>query len=314
MESVKNKNYIEEDISLYGLFALFLRNWLTLLISGFSFAIIALIWSINQPNVYTAKTLLMPASGESGGLGGLAGNLGGLAAMAGVNLPEGKADNSKLALELLETQGFLGKFIEENDLIVPIMASEDWDEVNNQLIIDPKKYNTTANTWVRKPRAPRKVIPSVQETYEVLLKLISVEQDPKTKFVTLSVDFYSPHLAAEWTRELVDKLNETIRLRDKNEATESIAYLEKLSRDSNVHGLRSTFSSLMEEQIKSRMLAEVRKDYVFKVVDPAVVPELKSKPKRSIIIVVAGFFGGIIGIIIILFRSGREAYMARRQY
>ncbi len=302
-----------EELTLYGLFSLFIKNWLTLVISGFSFAVIALIWAINQPNVYTAQTLLMPTSEDSGGLGGLAGNLGGLAAMAGVSLPEGKTDNVKLALELVETQSFLGSFIEDNDLIVPIMAAEGWDEASNELIIDPDKYDVNTKTWVRKPKLPRKVIPSTQETYEALLKLITVEQDPKSKFVKLSVDFYSPFIAAEWTQKLVDKLNQSIRLRDKQEATESIAYLEKLSQESNVYGLRNMFSSLMEEQIKSRMLAEVRIDYVFKIVDPAVVPELKSKPKRSIIIVVAGFLGGIVGIIIILFRTGRQAHIAANQ-
>ena len=308
-----NNSNTSEELTLYGLFALFIRNWLTLVISGFSFAIIALIWAINQPNVYTANTLLMPAGEDSGGLSGLAGNLGGLAAMAGVSLPEGKTDNTKLALELLETQHFLGEFIEENDLIVPIMAAKDWDVANNKLIIDPEIYDENTATWLRKAKAPRTPTPSVQETYEQFLKLLSVDQDPKTKFVTISVDFYSPYLAAEWTTKLVDKLNESIRLRDKKEATESIAYLEKLSVESNVHGLRTTFLSLMEEQIKSRMLAEVRKDYVFKIVDPAVVPELKSKPRRSIIIIIAGFLGGIVGIIIILFRSGRQAYIAKQK-
>ncbi|REL26123.1 LPS O-antigen length regulator [Thalassotalea euphylliae] len=310
MTTNQNNTTVTDDLTLYGLFALFLRNWLILTVSGFSFAILALVWSLGQPNIYTAKTLLMPAGDDSGGLGGLAGSLGGLAAVAGVSLPEGKTDNTKLALELIETQVFLGEFIEENDLVLPIMAAEGWDEASNKLIIDPEKYDEATSTWVRKPKAPRKVIPSTQETYEELKKLISVEQDPKSKFVTISVDFYSPYLAAKWVDGLVEKLNESIRLRDKQEATESITYLEKLSQDSNVQGLRSTFSSLMEEQIKSRMLAEVRKDYVFKIVDPAVVPELKSKPKRSIIVVVAGFIGGIIGIIIVLFRSGRKAYLA----
>lgn len=69
----------------------------------------------------------------------------------------------------------------------------------------------------------------------------------------------------------------------------------------------------MEEQVKSQMLTEVRKDYVFKVVEPAIVPELKSKPRRSLIIILAGFIGGIIGMIVILFKEGRRSHLARQQ-
>lgn len=303
-----------EELTLYGLFALFIKNWLTLVISGFSVAIIALVWAISQPNIYTSKTLLMPASSEDSSLSGLAGNLGGLAAMAGMSLSEGDKDNSMLALELIKTQAFLGEFIEENQLIVPIMAAEDWDKATNNLIINPEIYDSASKSWVRAAPPSRKVEPSLQEAYEELLKLIEVEQDPKTKFVTLSVDFYSPYLAAEWTAKLVNKLNESIRVRDKIEATESIEYLEKIALESNLQELRSTFSALMEEQIKSKMLAEVRKDYVFKIIEPATIPELKSKPRRSVIIIVAGFIGGIIGMIIILFRSGRQSYLARNSH
>lgn len=302
-----------EELTLYGLFALFIRNWLILVVSGFSVAILALIWAINQPNVYTSSTLLMPASDESGSLSGLAGNLGGLAAMAGVSLPEGEKDNTVLALELIKTQAFLGDFIVENELTVPIMAAEDWDKETNTLVINPEVYDQSANKWVRSPPPSRKVIPSIQETYEAFLKLIVIEQDPKTNFVTLSVDFYSPYLAAEWTNKLVNKLNHSIRLRDKEEATESIAYLEKLLLESNIQGVIATFSALMEEQVKSQMLTEVRKDYVFKVVEPAIVPELKSKPRRSLIIILAGFIGGIIGMIVILFKEGRRSHLARQQ-
>lgn len=302
-----------EDLSLYGLFALFIENWLTLVISGFSFAIIALVWSLNQPNIYKAETLLMPVTDDSAGLGGLAGSLGGLAAMAGVNIPEGGNDNTQLALSLITSQAFLSEFIVENDLIVPVMAAEDWDLESNKLIINPDIYDQATKQWVRAAKAPRKQQPSVQETYEQLLQLIEVEQDPKTKFVKLSVEFYSPHLAAEWTAKLVNKLNEAIRVMDKDEATESIQYLEQLSEEVYLQELKKAFSALMEEQLKSKMLAEVRKDYVFKVVDPAIAPELKDKPKRAIIIIVAGFLGGIVGLMIILFRTGRAAHLRQSQ-
>ncbi|WP_286265526.1 GNVR domain-containing protein [Thalassotalea atypica] len=313
MESTQlTANQTTEELSLYGLFSLFLQNWLTLVISGFSFAIIALIWAVNQANVYKAQTLLMPVSEEQSSLGGLAGDLGGLAAVAGLSLGEGGDENAKLALELIKSQAFLGEFIKENDLVVPIMAASEWDPVSDTLIIDPEVYDVESKTWVRTAPPSRKQIPSIQETFEVFSQLLEVEQDPKSGFVVVSLEFYSPNLAAKWTILLIEKLNEAIRVMDRNEADNSIKYLQKLAEESYVQELRKAFTSLMEEQIKSRMLTEIRKDYVFKVVDPAVVPELKHKPRRSIIVVVAGFLGGIIGLIIILFRTGRAEHIKQQ--
>ncbi|TOH86698.1 GNVR domain-containing protein, partial [Vibrio parahaemolyticus] len=56
------------------------------------------------------------------------------------------------------------------------------------------------------------------------------------------------------------------------------------------------------EQTKSLMLAEAQEEFVFKVVDPAVVPELKSKPKRSLIVIVGTFMGFMLGLALVLIR------------
>ena len=50
------------------------------------------------------------------------------------------------------------------------------------------------------------------------------------------------------------------------------------------------------------MLAEVRQEYVFKTIDPAVAPEEKSKPSRALICLIGAFFGAIFGVIIVLIR------------
>jgi uncharacterized protein involved in exopolysaccharide biosynthesis len=308
-----DKSVLNEDLSLYGLLSLFLQNWLTLCISGFSLATVALVWSLNQPNIYTAETLLMPVEDDASKLEGMSGGLGGLASLAGVNIGDKGNTNSKLALQLLESRDFITKFIDKHDLIIPIMAAKSWDLSTNKLIIDPKVYDEKSQKWTRKAVAPRKQVPSLLESYNKFMTMLVVVQAPKTKFVTVAINYYSPHIAAKWTKDLVQTLNEEVRQMDKQEADDSIKYLQKLSDESNISDLRKVFSKLMEEQLKSKMLAEIRKDYVFKVVDPAVAPELKSAPIRSIIVIVAGFLGGIIGIVIVLFRTGRQSYLTKQR-
>jgi uncharacterized protein involved in exopolysaccharide biosynthesis len=50
------------------------------------------------------------------------------------------------------------------------------------------------------------------------------------------------------------------------------------------------------------MLAEVQEEFIFKVVDPAVVPELKAGPKRALICVLGTLLGGMLGVAIVLVR------------
>jgi len=303
--SSTHHNKTNDDITLYGLISLFIRNWLILVISGFTFAIVAVVWAIQQPNIYKAEALLMPASGEDGGLGGLAGKLGGLASVAGVNLASGKDNNTKLALELVESRVFIDKFVNELDIKVELMAANGWNVTTGELLIDPEVYDKKTGTWLRKVEPPKMPEPSKQEIYEKFISMLDVEEDPKTKFVKVSIEYYSPQLAAQWVTKLVDMLNQHIRELDKDEATRSINYLKDISDRPFTKELKTVIATLTEEQLKSRMLTEVRKDYVYKIVDPAVAPENKSKPKRALIVVLAGFIGGIIGIIIILFRAGK---------
>ncbi|MDP5344245.1 MAG: hypothetical protein NWR98_06620, partial [Litorivicinaceae bacterium] len=44
-------------------------------------------------------------------------------------------------------------------------------------------------------------------------------------------------------------------------------------------------------------------DDVFRVIDPPIVPELKSRPKRSLIVVIATLAGGMVGVLFVLIRS-----------
>ena len=48
----------------------------------------------------------------------------------------------------------------------------------------------------------------------------------------------------------------------------------------------------METQTKKIMLANVRDQYAFRIIDPAVIPEKKIKPNRGLIIMV-GFVAGL---------------------
>ncbi len=75
--------------------------------------------------------------------------------------------------------------------------------------------------------------------------------------------------------------------------------------------MQTVFYKLIEEQTKTQMLAEVNQEYVFKTLDPAVVPEEKAKPKRALMVVLGGILGGMLGIMLVLARHAMRRQKAQ---
>jgi LPS O-antigen subunit length determinant protein (WzzB/FepE family) len=120
--------------------------------------------------------------------------------------------------------------------------------------------------------------------------------------VTVSIEHKSPYVAKQWVDWLVTDINQVMKQRDVTEAKRSTEYLEKQIEQTNVADIRTVLYKLVEEQAKIIMFAEVRDEYIFKTVDPALVPEEKAKPKRALICVLGTLLGGMLAVFIVLVR------------
>ena len=282
-------------------------KWFIMLVTT-TFAVLSVLYSLSLANVYKSEAVLTPAT-EKSGLN-IPGQLGGLAAMAGLNLGgSGSTDNTALGLELIKSRDFIGRFVERHNLLVPLMATSGWDRGSNALLFDPELYDVQSKTWVRKVNPPFQPEPSLLEAHDAFMDNFSVSQDKLTKMIKVSLEHYSPELAAQWLSLLIKDINEEIRQRDLREAERSIVYLNKQIEETNIADVKATLFSLVEEQMKTKMLANVRSEYVFKTIDPPVVPEMKAKPMRALIVVASVMLGFMFSCLIVLFRhvykSGR---------
>ncbi len=293
----------DEEIDLRELWNVFWGGkWIAIGLA-FLFAVGSLAIALYLPNIYKSEALLAPAEENSGGgLAGMAGQLGGLASLAGVNLGGREIDKTILALEVLKSREFISYFIKKHNLLVPLMAAEGWDRDKGELIIDSAAYDVKTDTWVRDVFLPKKPKPSMQEAYEEFLKRLSVSQNKETYFVSLEVEFFSPTDSKQWVDWLVEDINSVVRKRDVEEAERSIKYLTEQLERTSIAEMHTVFYELIEEQVKTIMFAEARDEYVFKTIDGAVVPELKSRPKRALIVVLGVILGGLLGVILLFFR------------
>ena len=294
----------EDEIDLVELWhAVWSGKLLIIAISGL-FSIASIIYAINQPNIYQATTLLAPASEQSGagGLAKMAGQFGGLASLAGINLNAGGTDKTGLALEVLKSRVFLENFINKHQLLVPLMAAENWDLNSNNLILDEDVYNAKTKIWIREVKAPKKAQPSSWEAFKAFKEILTVAKDKETGMITLEIEHYSPEIATQWLLWLVSDINAAIREQDKAEAQRSIDYLSSKLQETQLADMQTVFYQLIEQQTKTIMLAEVSLEYVLKTIDPANAPEEKAKPKRALIVILGTMLGGILSVLIVLVR------------
>lgn len=287
----------EESVwTLLDLLALLWANRRSLVMVFFVTVSVSLFIAISIPSKYKAEALLAPASeGKSGGLAALAGQFGGLASMAGINLANSSIDQVTIALEILKSREFLSSFIDKYDLLVPVMAADGWDISTNSLSFDPDIFDIESKIWTRVVKPPRGTTPTYTEAYEYFVKnILSVTRDKETGLVRVGVTFYSPEISKVWTENLIREVNFEVKSRDVAEATNSIKFLQKEIVKTQISEMKNILYRLIEEQTKVLMMAEIRDEYAFKVIDKPVVPESKISPNRVIIV----FFGAVFGLLL----------------
>lgn len=277
--------YEEDEIDLSELWNILWKGkWF---IIGFTLicAIASIFYSLSLSNIYKAEVLMAPVNeeGGQGGISALAAQYGDLAAMAGINLG-GSSSSVETNIAILKSREFIYRFIKENELM-PILYEKSWDKENKKwLSTDPK------------------VIPTQWKAYKSFTNgVLKVNQDKKTGLVILNISWKEPHLAAKWANDLVKRINAHLREKAIAEGQRSVKYLEaEIAKTSDV-SMQEVLYRLIEKQAQTITLAQVRKQYAFSIIDPAVVPEKRDKPNRRMIVVIGTVMGFFISIFLQFF-------------
>jgi uncharacterized protein involved in exopolysaccharide biosynthesis len=302
-KEVDQQQPYDEDADLRELFTVLWRGkGLISILTGLAAAISILI-ALLLPNIYTASALLAPVENSSGGLSSLVRQYGSLASLAGVSLPGNEeASRAQLGMQLMKSRAFIGDFVERHDILPELMAVEVWDDESGEVIFNSDDYVVETGSWVRDVDPPKRPKPSLLEAHEEFMDILTVSEEKQTGYVTVSVDHPSPIVAAQWVMWLVEDVNAAVKSQDVEEAEKSIRYLQQQVSNTSLADLQTVFFELIQSQTETVMLAEVRPEYVFKTIDPAVVPEEKSKPSRVLILILGTVLGGVIGFIIVFIR------------
>ena len=303
INTYNNPSDFDYDVDFRKLFyALLEAKWLIVSTTAFV-SIIGVIFSLLLPNIYESKALLDPANSSSSITGAL-GGYSSLAGLAGINVPSSiDEDNSVKAIHKINSLSFFENSIMTNIYLPDLMAVKSWNSNTNALIYDKNIYDKKSGTWVRDFSYPQQQIPSAQESYKVFQEQhLSLSEDKKSGFITLSIKHQSPFVAKKWTELVVNEVNSFYRQKDKSESEKAVGYLNQQISMSGLSEIKQALAKLLQEETKKLALIEANEFYVFDYIDPPEVMETKSEPNRAIICILSTILGGILGIVLALIK------------
>ena len=293
----------DDEIDLRELFSVLWAGKILIVAITAVFALVSVGYALSLANQYKASAVVSPAQSGGSSLGAMAGQLGGLASLAGINIGSGESNETQEAMEIMQSWGFMEAFIQTHDLQVPIYAAIGWDKGSNSLKLNSDLYDATSERWlIEDNESGENRAPSSWELYKKFRERVAVSQDKKSGLINISVEYYSPQIAKQWVDLFIITINDYMRARKLEQVNRNIEYLTAQIDKTAIADMREVFYQLVEEQTKSKMLAEASPEYAFVTVSRAMVPEQKSQPKRALVCILGALLGGMLSVLWVLFR------------
>lgn len=271
----------EDEIDLLELIRTLLQAWK--IIVGITIVCVglAVAYALHASEVFKAETLLAPAKEEKSSASSALSQFGGLAAMAGISIPSDS--NIERVVATLNSRKFLRTYINQNKL-TPVLFDGIW--------------NAETQAWMVTSVEDE---PTEQKAIESFKDCLTLDEDKKSGLITLSISWKDPEVAAQWANDLVKQLNEQLREQAIADSQKRVGYLEQELAKTTLQDMRAVLYNLLESEKQKAMLANVNEDFALEVIDPAVAPETREKPKRKLIVALGGVCGGFLGVFAVLF-------------
>ena len=280
----------DDEIDLFDLIRILHRSWKLIIGSVLFCAILAFVLALMSPDVFKAEVLLVPVKDENQGIPSSMNQFGGLVALAGINIPG--SSNMERVMATLQSRKFL-KYHIENRNVLPQIFDKLWDKEKNEWILEPGQEE-----------------PSVDSGYSSLRSAISIEEDKQTGLITLSVSWHDPEVAAIWANDLVKQLNERLRAQAIQDSQKRVGYLQEELAETSLKNRKDVLYNLLESEEQKAMLAKVNEYFALEVFDPAVVPEVRLKPKPRFMITIGCICGFLVGVFLIFLRQFLKKYQS----
>jgi len=294
---MKNENtlYAQDEVNVF-LYWRMIKKWRKLIgIFVAACVLLTMIISFFLTNIYAAKAIIIPvASREMGGSGMAATLMQQVGGLPGISLPESASETE--IITLLKSITLREAIITRYNLL-PVLFPEKWDNKkktwrkSGDFILNPflltERFRTRTSLADKSVPVHEDGVPTVWDGLRKLDKTVSVVSNRKENNISISVEAEDPVLAAQIVGYFLEALNEYMSGEAKRVATINRKYLEEQLLQTADPYIQQKIYNMIAQQIETSMMAEVKENFSFKILERPKAPDKKIWPKRSLIILIS---------------------------
>ena len=287
----------EDEVDLRELISVVWKEKIAIIVATGVVALSSIFISLSLTNYYTSEAVVIARDQQDTPLS----EFSGLASLAGVNLDNAGSSLFKM-MAIIESREFVKHLITFDDVLPSIMAAKSYDASSQELYFDPEVYDSETKTWTREVPVNRALEPSYLEAHKEYLEMISMVKDKLTGHISIGVQHVSPVFAKEFLTLIIQEANNLNRDIDIESSSKALTYLTaELSQTPQLE-VKKSISKLIEHQFETRMMASIHDDYVLIPLEPPFIPERKSGPIRSLIVILSTLVAGLVSVMTVLIR------------
>lgn len=269
-----SKGVLDDEIDILKILTILWGGWRIIISCALVFVLLGSVYAFRKHDIYQASVLVVSNKRKNGSAGGMSARLSSLAALAGIGI--GSEEDSEIGLNLA------------------IMNS-------TPFAIDAvRRYNLMPVIFPPELRKPGEEEPSTEAAAGKLLAMVITKQNESGGLISISVKDQNPKRAFILAETVVKAINTYIKQQYMERTKQDIesAYKE-LAKNPPLEVAASLFA-IISEKTQHMVLVGSQDDYVFRVIEPATVPQDAIYPRRGLIIT-AFFIGGTMAGILVSF-------------
>lgn len=289
-----NQEILEDEIDLRELFNTINKNRVKIFILTLIITSLAVIYALSIPNSYKSQTILVPQTEAKPSLGGLSA----LAGMAGVDLGgSGQIDAATSFETILKDYSFEQYMIEKYNLI-------DKFTLKQENLVFALSFDGFYNMFhFESSEDSVNIEEKTYSTYQKILTTLSISTDKKSGLITLSAESIDRFLSKELVEIYLVELTNYLRKTEMQNVDKQIKFYKNEFNNIADISIKTQLGNLAAGLLQKKVLAEANEYYNVKQLTKPQVAYIrdKTKPKRSLIVIVAFITSIILGIFAVFF-------------
>jgi len=283
------------------------RRWLLAAFVAVA-ALASAVYALTREEQFESKAVLAQSKDEGEQLGGgISGLFGQLTGMTG-GLLQGSATSVDETVAVLNSRDFALRFMRDHG-VLEYLFPRLWNPVTQSW-----KANPGPSVWSRwsagsaRPRLPG---PSPDDAVERFGEVRLVVVDRRTDFIHLTVRGPTPETACAWATAMIGELNELLRDRALGDSRRAVELLSERVETEQVQSVRTIVSALLELQLRREVMAESRREYAVRTLDPPSLPDQRHYPRRTRMVLIGAGLGFLLGALVVIAQAAWRQRHAR---